>query len=105
MIFKLKFKRNTKSETYLILKDDIWNGEYRKMFIDAFWKYKPMDQYKVNEFQSQGLLITLPAGSSMDLHGEPQLLELNVTKTEAKMKEVFETCQKRSSSPLQSLTT
>ena len=92
MIKELCYKRHTKRRQFIVPEEDIWNGEYRRVFETAFWHYKETDDYKVEEF-TIGLIIQLPRECSEFLPCDIPLLELNTTKAETKIKEVFALCR------------
>lgn len=92
MIKQIKFKTNSKSLCYYIPNADIESGAYRSGFLAAFRKYRPMDEYRVNEFQSLGLIVTLP-GETSELVPNYPVIETGQHKKDMKAKEVFALCQ------------
>lgn len=89
MIAEVKFPRMSKYRTFLVPEEDIWNGNYKKCFMEIFWKYKPMDEYRVNEFHKLGLVIQIP-NVFTDPFGAPvALLNVETKRSETKFGEVF----------------
>ena len=92
MIKQVKFRTASKSLCYYIPNADIETGAYRSGFLAAFRKYRPMDMYKVNEFQQYGLIVTVPAEAA-DMTPNYPVLETGKNKKDLKAKEVFDLCQ------------
>lgn len=92
MIKELCFKRSLKRRQFCVPEADIWSGEYRRIFEAAFFHYKEVDEWRVEEF-TLGLIVQLPRDCQEFLPCDIPLLELNTSKADTKIKEVFALCQ------------
>ena len=93
MIHELHYKKALKKRHYVILNEDIDSGEYRRLFYDAFMKYKDTNDYEVEEYQAEGLIVKLP--SDYILPENVPILQMDKSKTNTLIREVFKKCREQ----------